>query len=142
MQDMNRRKRKWSRTRDAFTINPRRPRISRGRLSPILVVLLFVECSLVVNGQSHIVDSTLLVEGSVNNVPAVFLLDTGAEHSALDKHFATQIGLNSVSVQTLQHPFQDELSGSVWVRDFCIQSIVTKCGPAHDGSDSAVQGTG
>ena len=100
--------------------------IFSGRLSPILFALLFLECSLVVNGQSHIVDSTLLVEGAVNNVPAVFLLDTGAERSALDKHFATQIGLNSASVQTLQHPFQNELSGSVFVRDFCIQSIATK----------------
>ena len=99
--------------------------ISKAHLSPILFVLLFLECSLVMNGQSHIVDSTLLVEGSVNNVPAVFLLDTGAEHSAMDKHFATQIGLNSASVQTLQHPFQDELSGSVWVHDLCVQSIVT-----------------
>ena len=100
--------------------------ISRKRLSPILFVLLFLECSLIVNGQSHIVGSTLLVEGSVNNVPAVFLLDTGAEHSALDKHFAMQIGLNSASVQTLQHPFQDELGGSVWVSDLCLQSIATK----------------
>ena len=100
--------------------------IFSGRLSPILFALLFLECSLVANGQSHIVDSTLLVEGAVNNVPAVFLLDTGAERSALDKHFATQIGLNSASVQTLQHPFQNELSGSVFVRDFCIQSIATK----------------
>jgi Aspartyl protease/PDZ domain len=108
------------------TINAQRSRISRGLLSPILFVLLFLECSSVVNGQSHIVDSTLLVEGSVNTVPAVFLLDTGAEHSALDKHFVTQIGLNSASVQTVQHPFRDELSGSVWVRDLWIQSIATK----------------
>jgi hypothetical protein len=108
--------------RDSYRNRP----IPRGCLSPILFVLLFLGCSLVVNGQSHIVDSTLLVEGSVNNVPAVFLLDTGAEHSALDKHFAMQIGLSSASAQTLQHPFQDELSGSVWVSDLCIQSIVTR----------------
>ena len=88
--------------------------ISRGRLSQILFVLLVLECSLVVNGQSHIVDSTLLVEGSVNNVPAAFVLDTGAERSVLDKHFAIRIGLNSASVQPLQHPFQDESGGSVW----------------------------
>jgi hypothetical protein len=38
----------------------------------------FLECSLVVNGKSHIVVSTLLIEGTVNNVPAIILLDTGS----------------------------------------------------------------
>ena len=52
--------------------------ISIRRLSAILFVLLFLECSLVVNGKSHIVVSTLLIEGTVNNVPAIILLDTGS----------------------------------------------------------------
>jgi hypothetical protein len=52
--------------------------ISIRRLRAILFVLFFLECSLVVNRKSHVVDSTLLIEGTVNNVPAIILLDTGS----------------------------------------------------------------
>ena len=55
--------------------------------------------------KSQNIDGTFLVDVEVNGVPAVFMLDTGAERTVLDWKFAQQCGLRAVGAVDIQRPY-------------------------------------
>lgn len=90
----------------------------------IFVVLVILSAALIqsADAQSRNVDGTLLVEARINGTLAVLVIDTGAEHSLLDRRFAQQLGLRPVGVaniQTLDLAVQTEV---VLITDLNIQS--------------------
>jgi hypothetical protein len=54
--------------------------------------------------QSRNIDGIFLVDARVNGSPAVLVLDTGAEHSLLDREFAQRLDLHPVAHADLQTP--------------------------------------
>jgi hypothetical protein len=73
--------------------------------------------------QSRNVDDTFLVDARVNGFPAVLLLDTGAEHSLLDRKFAQRLGLHPVAEASLQRRYSSEKTEIMLVTDLDIQSV-------------------
>lgn len=73
--------------------------------------------------QSHDIDGTLLVDAKMNGSPAILLLDTGAEHSILDREFAHQLGLHPIAYAGLQRPYSSENAEVVLVPHLDIQSV-------------------
>jgi predicted aspartyl protease len=73
--------------------------------------------------QSRNVDDTFLVDARVNGFPAVLLLDTGAEHSLLDRKFAQRLGLHPVAEASLQRPYSSDTTEIMLVTDLEIQSV-------------------
>jgi predicted aspartyl protease len=63
-----------------------------------------------VYAQSHNADGIFLVDARVNGSPAVLALDTGAEHSLLDRAFAQRLDLHSVAHADLQTPYSSKMS--------------------------------
>jgi predicted aspartyl protease len=75
------------------------------------------------DAQSHNVDGTFLVDAKVNGSPATLVLDTGAEHSLLDRNFAQRLGLRPVAVATIQRPYSSDKTEIMLVANLDIQSI-------------------
>jgi predicted aspartyl protease len=73
--------------------------------------------------QSHNIDGTFLVDARANGFPAVLLLDTGAEHSILDREFAQRLGLRPVAYADLQRPYSSENTEVILVPHLDIQSV-------------------
>jgi predicted aspartyl protease len=73
--------------------------------------------------QSHNIDGTFLLDAGVNGFPAVLLLDTGAEHSILDREFAQRVGLHPVGYADLQRPYSSENTAVMLVPHLDIQSV-------------------
>jgi predicted aspartyl protease len=60
------------------------------------------------HAQSRNVDGSFLVNARVNGVPAVLMLDTGAEYSVLDRQFAQRLGLRSIAIADLRKLYSSE----------------------------------
>jgi predicted aspartyl protease len=73
--------------------------------------------------QSRNIDGTFLVDAKMNGSPAVLLLDTGAEHSILDREFAQRLGLRPVAYADLQRPYSSENTEVILVPHLDIQSV-------------------
>jgi predicted aspartyl protease len=97
--------------------------VFRGML--LLVALCVLSGTLIMpaNAQSHSVDGTFLVDARVNGYPAILMLDTGAEHSLLDRNLAQRLGLRPVAVANIQRPHSSDKAEIVPVNDLDIQSI-------------------
>jgi predicted aspartyl protease len=77
----------------------------------LLLVPLTVQSEILITtavAQSRKVDDSFLVDARVNGFPAVLLLDTGAEHSLLDRNFAQRLGLRPVAEASLERPYSSE----------------------------------
>ncbi|MBB6143014.1 putative aspartyl protease [Silvibacterium bohemicum] len=93
-------------------------------------MLLFI-CLSVLNGiliraadaQSHNIDGTFLVDARVNGSPAILLLDTGAEHSLLDREFAERLGLHPVGNADILRPYSSDKTEVMLVTDLDTLSI-------------------
>jgi predicted aspartyl protease len=76
-----------------------------GRMLLLLTLSIQIETlTMTADAQSHNVDGTFLVEARVNGYPAILMLDTGAEHSLLDRDFAQRLGLRPVAVANIDRP--------------------------------------
>jgi predicted aspartyl protease len=75
------------------------------------------------DAQSHNVDGSFLVDARVDGSPAVLMLDTGAEHSLLDREFAKRLGLHPIADANVQKPYSAGKDEIVRVTDLEIQSI-------------------
>jgi predicted aspartyl protease len=73
--------------------------------------------------QSHDIDGTFLVDAKMNGSPAVLLLDTGAEHSILDREFAHRLGLHPIAYADLQRPYSSENTEVILMPHLDIQSV-------------------
>jgi hypothetical protein len=73
--------------------------------------------------QSHDIDGTFLVDAKMSGYPAVLLLDTGAEHSILDREFAHRLGLHPIAYADLQRPYSSENAEVILVPHLDIQSV-------------------
>jgi uncharacterized membrane protein len=73
--------------------------------------------------QSRNVDGTFLVDARVNGSPAVLVLDTGAEHSLLDREFAQRLDLHPVAHADLQTPYSSKNVEVILVPHLDIQSV-------------------
>src|ERR1700712_4356069 len=73
--------------------------------------------------QSRNVAGTFLVDARVNGSPAVLVLDTGAEHSLLDREFARRLDLHPVAYAELQTPYSSENTEVILVPHLDIQSV-------------------
>lgn len=94
------------------------------RALPLLPLIILSGITIrTADAQSHNVDGTFLVDTRVDGVPAVLLLDTGAEHSLLDREFAQRHGLHPVADADLQRPYSSTTTEIVLVTDLDIQSI-------------------
>jgi predicted aspartyl protease len=92
----------------------------------LLLVSLTVQSGILIRtamAQSRNVDDTFLIDARVNGFPAILLLDTGAEHSLLDRKFAQRLGLHPVAEASLQRPYSSEKTEIVLVTDLDIQSV-------------------
>ena len=91
----------------------------------LLVALSVLSGTLIMpaDAQSHNVDGTFLVDARVNGYPASLMLDTGAEHSLLDRDFAQRLGLRPVAVANIQTPYSSDKTEIMLVNDLDIQSI-------------------
>src|ERR1700730_12224891 len=91
----------------------------------LLVVLSVLSGTLITpaNAQSHNVDGTFVVDARVNGHPAILILDTGAEHSVLDRDFAQRLGLRPVAVANIQRPYSSDKTEIMLVNNLDIQSI-------------------
>jgi predicted aspartyl protease len=69
------------------------------------------------DARSHNVDGTFLVDARVDGSPAVLLLDTGAEHSLLDREFAKRLGLHPIADANVQKPCSSGKNETVRVTD-------------------------
>jgi predicted aspartyl protease len=99
------------------------PRVSRA--IGLFVVLVIQSGTLIKSAvaQSRNVDGTFLVETRINGTLAVLAVDTGAEHSLLDREFAQRLGLRSVEIASIQRPDSAGQSEVVLVTDLDIQSV-------------------
>nr|AOS95199.1 putative aspartyl protease [uncultured bacterium] len=90
----------------------------------IFVVLFILSAALIksAEAQSRNVDGTFLVDARINGALAVLLIDTGAEHSLLDRGFAQQLGLHPVDVANIQRLNSAGQTEVVLVTDLDIQS--------------------
>src|ERR1700757_5189270 len=75
----------------------RSAQISRRVLLLLPLTLLGASIIRTTYAQSRNVDGTFLVDARVNGSPAVLVLDTGAEHSLLDREFAERLDLHPVA---------------------------------------------
>jgi len=98
-------------------------RVLRRTLLFILLTGLSGFLAKTADAQSHNVDGAFLVDARVNGSPAVLLLDTGSEHSLLDRKFAQRLGLHPVADASVQKLYSSEQSGIVLVTDLDIESI-------------------
>jgi predicted aspartyl protease len=73
--------------------------------------------------QSHNIDGIFLVDARVNGSPAVLVLDTGAEHSLLDREFAQRLDLHPVAHADLQTPYSSKNVEVILVPHLDIQSV-------------------
>jgi predicted aspartyl protease len=73
--------------------------------------------------QSHNIDGTFLVDARVDGSAAVLMLDTGAEHSLLDREFAHRLDLHPVAYADLQTPYSSENTEVILVPHLDIQSV-------------------
>ena len=73
--------------------------------------------------QSHNIDGIFLVDARVNGSPAVLVLDTGAEHSLLDREFAQRLDLHPVAHADLQTPYSSKNAEVMLVPHLDIQSV-------------------
>jgi predicted aspartyl protease len=100
--------------------------VSRVLKRTLLLVPLTVQSGILIRtavAQSRKVDDTFLVDARVNGSPAVLLLDTGAEHSLLDRNFAQRLGLRPVAEASLERPYSSEKTEIMLVTDLDIQSV-------------------
>jgi hypothetical protein len=73
--------------------------------------------------QSRNVDGTFLVDARVNGSPAVLVLDTGVEHSLLDRECAQRLDLHPVAHADLQTPYSSKNVEVILVPHLDIQSV-------------------
>jgi predicted aspartyl protease len=73
--------------------------------------------------QSRNIDGTFLIDARVNGSPAVLMLDTGTDHSLLDREFAQRLDLHPVAYEDLQTPYSSEHTAVILVPHLDIQSI-------------------
>jgi predicted aspartyl protease len=94
----------------------------------LVIALIILSGTLIksANAQSRNVDGTLLVEVRIDRAPAVLLLDTGAEHSLLDREFAQRLGLRPVGLANIEKPYSSYQSELVLVTNLEIQSVHIK----------------
>jgi hypothetical protein len=79
----------------------------------ILIAWAFVlssAASVSASAQIHSSHRLLAIPVNVNNIPATFLIDTGAERSIIDSAFARRLGLRPSRVISLQRNFSSEES--------------------------------
>src|SRR6202044_3154065 len=78
----------------------------------LVIALIILSGTLInsANAQSRNVDGTLLVEVRIDKAQALLLLDTGAEHSLLDREFAQRIGLHPVGLANIEKPYSSNQS--------------------------------
>ena len=101
----------------------RSAQISRRVLLLLPLTLLGASIIRTAYAQSRNVDGTFLVDARVNGSPAVLVLDTGAEHSLLDREFAQRLGLHPVAYAELQTPYSSENTAVILVPHLDIQSV-------------------
>ncbi len=91
----------------------------------LFVALVILSGALIKSGdaQSRNVDGIFLVEARINATLAVLLIDTGAEHSLLDREFAQRLGLRPVEVANIQRIDSVGQTEVVLVDDLNIQSV-------------------
>jgi predicted aspartyl protease len=73
--------------------------------------------------ESRNIDGIFLVDARVNGSPAVLVLDTGAEHSLLDREFAQRLDLHPVAHANLQTPYSSKNVDVILVPHLDIQSV-------------------
>jgi len=95
---------------------------SRGKWIFVGLVILSAALIQSADAQSRNVDGTLLVEARINGTLAVLLIDTGAEHSLLDRGFAQRLGLRPVGVSNIQRLDWSGQTEVVLITDLNIQS--------------------
>jgi predicted aspartyl protease len=100
--------------------------VLKGMLLVIALIILSGTSIKSANAQSRNVDGALLMEVRIDRAPAVLLLDTGAEHSLLDREFARRLGLSPVGLANIQKPYSSDQSEVVLVTNVDIQSVHIK----------------
>jgi len=100
--------------------------VLKGMLLVIALIILSGTLIKSANAQSRNVDGTLLIEVRIDRAPAVLLLDTGAEHSLLDREFAQRLGLRPVGLANIQKPYSSDQTEVVLVTNVDIQSVHIK----------------
>ena len=107
-------------------------RLNRCRSAPGVLsrLVLFIPLSVLggtaftsADAQSRNVDGSFLVDARVDGSLAVLVLDTGAEHSLLDREFAKRLGLHPIADGDVQKPYSSGKNQIVRVSDLEIQSI-------------------
>jgi predicted aspartyl protease len=107
-------------------------RLNRSRSAPRVLrrLVLFIPLTVLggivlktADAQSRTVDGSFLVDARVDGSPAVLVLDTGAEHSLLDREFAKRLGLRPIADANVQKPYSSGKNEIVRVSDLEIQSI-------------------
>jgi predicted aspartyl protease len=94
------------------------------RVLPLLTLTLLSAIIIKTSyAQSRNIDGTFLVDARMNGSPAVLLLDTGAEHSILDREFAQRLGLHPAAYADLQRPYSSENTEVILVPQLDIQSV-------------------
>ena len=73
-----------------------------------VMLTLICSCRYVCGQESRLVNGVFVVNVSLNGTRLAFLLDSGAERSAIDKDTASRIGLSSVRSGLLLKPFGSE----------------------------------
>src|ERR1700751_3452703 len=97
--------------------------VSRRVLLLLPLTLLSANIIRTAYAQSHNIDGTFVVDARVNGSPAVFMLDTGAEHSLLDREFAQRLDLHPIAYADLQTPYSSEHTEVILVPHLDIQSV-------------------
>ncbi len=94
----------------------------------LVIALIILSGTLIksAHAQSRNVDGTFLVEVRIDRAPAVFVLDTGAERSLLDREFAQRLGLRPVGLANIQKPYSSDQTEVVLVTNVDIQSVHIK----------------
>lgn len=94
----------------------------RGIWAFVVLFILIAALGRSADAQSRNVDGTFLLEARIDGTPAVLLIDTGAEHTLLDRGFAQRLGLRPVEVADIQRPDSMVQTEVVLVTDLNIQS--------------------
>ena len=101
----------------------RSAQVSRRVLLLLPLTLLSASIIRTAHAQSRNVDGIFLVDARVNGSPAVLVLDTGAEHSLLDREFAQRLDLHPVAHADLQTPYSSKNTEVILVPHLDIQAI-------------------
>lgn len=101
----------------------RSAQVSRRVLLLLPLTLLSASIIRTAHAQSRNIDGIFLVDARVNGSPAVLVLDTGAEHSLLDREFAQRLDLHPVAYADLQTPYSSENTEVILVPHLDIQSV-------------------